>query len=189
MAESREERERHEKGRMTIVWFIILFVLLIIISLPTVTLVFFGMLPTIVAYIVDNTKQKYTTACVGGLNFCGVFPYILDLWMTSHTLDYAKDLLTDVFALLVMYGAAAFGWMIFVSIPPVVLAILNVIAQRRVATLRNNQVKIIEEWGRDVAMPDGDLTDTPLPDEKKGKDKKQKNAADLPEHKPTNAIG
>lgn len=191
MSAEDDERKRHEKGRMTIVWFILLFVLLVIISLPTVMVVFFGLLPTIVAYIVDNTEHKYTTACVGGMNFCGVFPYLLDLWMTSHTIDYAKELMTDVFVLLVMYGSAAFGWMIFVSIPPVVLAVLNVIAQRRVTTLRNNQIKIIEEWGREVAMEEDDFGN-PVADEKKKAEETPKPAAptsEQPKVKATSVIG
>lgn len=171
-------------------WFLILFVLLIIISLPTMMVLFFGMLPTIVAYIVDSTKHKYTTICVGGMNFCGVFPYLLDLWTTSHSLDYSTQLMTDVFALLVMYGSAAFGWMIFISIPPVVLSILNVIAQSRVTTLRNNQVKIIEEWGRDVSMDDDGQPLAAVDDKKTSKrTKSAASATKQPKTKATSVIG
>ena len=129
----------------------------VIISLSSVILLFFGMLPTFVAMIVDRTRQKYAAFCVGGMNFSGVFPYLLDLWAGEHTVASAMEILTNVFSLLLMYGAAGFGWMIFIAIPPVVGAFLTVMAQRRVSQLRRDQKELIEEWGEDVAVPDDDL--------------------------------
>lgn len=136
---------------MTMVGIAAALVGLVVVALPTVVLLFFGMLPTVVAYLIDRTPQKYATFCVGGMNFCGVFPYVLDLWNGFHSMANAFNILTDVFALLLMYGTAAFGWALFASIPPVVVSVLTVIAQRRVSTLRTNQRRIIEEWGEDVA--------------------------------------
>ena len=128
----------------------------LIISLPSVILVFFGMLPTLVALIVDRTNQKYAVFCVGGMNFSGVFPYLLDLWAGEHTAGSAMEILTDVFSLLLIYGAAGFGWMIFIAVPPVVGAFLTVMAQRRVSQLRRDQKELIEEWGEDVAATEDD---------------------------------
>jgi hypothetical protein len=136
---------------MTMVGIAAVLVGLVVVALPTVTLLFIGMLPTVVAYLIDRTRQKYATFCVGGMNFCGVFPYVLDLWNGIHSMSGAFRILTDVFALLLMYGAAAFGWALFASIPPVVVSVLTVMAQRRVSTLRTNQRRIIEEWGEEVA--------------------------------------
>ena len=111
---------------------------------------FFGMMPTLVARIIDRSHKHAATFCVAGMNFCGVFPYLMKLWTENHSLQGAGDILTDVFALLAMYGAAAFGWMLFVVIPPGVITFLNVMAQRRVALLRTRQREIIEEWGEGV---------------------------------------
>jgi hypothetical protein len=49
-----------------------------------------------------------------------------------------------------MLSAAAFGWLMFTFIPPVVGAFLTVLSQRRVQNLRNEQRKLIEEWGEAV---------------------------------------
>ncbi|MDP6885190.1 MAG: hypothetical protein QF830_13745 [Rhodospirillales bacterium] len=115
------------------------------------------MLPTVVAFIVDRTRQKYAVFCVGGMNFSGVFPYLLDLWAGEHTAAAAMEILTNVFSLLLMYSAAGFGWAIFIAVPPVVGAFLTVMAQRRVSQLRRDQKELIEEWGEDVAVSDDDL--------------------------------
>ena len=125
--------------------------LVVILSLPTVVLLFFAMMPAIVAFIIDRSPQKYSVYCVGGLNFCGVYPFLTDLWTGQHTVSAAADILTDVFSLLLIYSAAGFGWMIFIAVPPLVGAILTVISQRRIAQLSRIQRTLIEEWGEDVA--------------------------------------
>ncbi len=125
--------------------------ILVVVSLPTVLLLFFGMLPAIIAYIIDPSKHKASTICVGAMNVAGVFPYLLDLWTGIHSIDTVMGVLIDVFALMVMYSAAACGWMLFLAVPPVVGILLNWTAQRRIAALRARQKSIIEEWGKDMA--------------------------------------
>jgi len=140
------------------IWAIVFIFLMVVISAPTVFVVGIGMLPTLVAYLIDRSQQKYATFCVGGLNTCGVFPYLLKIWTDTHSIDAAIDIITDVFSLSVMFAAAGFGWMLFLSIPPVISAFLNVLAERRVQVLREVQRKIIEEWGNSV-------TETQAPEE------------------------
>lgn len=155
----RPQTPRQRKATATL-WAGLIAVFLIAILLPTVMILFFGMMPTIVALIIDRTQQKYASICVGAMNFCGVFPYLMKIWTGTHSINAAADILTNVFALVVMYGTAGFGWMIFSGVPPVIHAFLAVVDQRRVATLRASQRKIIEEWGEAVARPqDGSLVE------------------------------
>ncbi|MEE8394353.1 MAG: acyl-CoA synthetase [Rhodospirillales bacterium] len=132
------------------VWVSIIVVTLVIVSLPSMIILFFGMTPTIVAFIIDRSKQKSATFCVGGMNLCGVFVSLLDLWTNSHTIANAMNILTDVFALMWMFLGAAIGWMLYVSVPPVVISFLTVMSQHKVAQMRSNQKEIIEEWGESV---------------------------------------
>jgi len=140
------------KNQMTL-WLSVGFVVMVIMSLPTVMVILFGLLPSFVAFIIDRTPKKNATFCVGGINLCGVLPYIIDLWTGDNSMDGAIRILTDVFSLVVMYGAAAFGWMIYQSLPPIVATFITVLAQSRVSSLRSVQRKLIEEWGDDVATP------------------------------------
>lgn len=133
------------------------FVLVVILSLPTVLLVFFGMLPTVVALIIDRTPQRYSTFCVGGMNFTGVFPYLLDLWAGAGDVAAATEIFTNVFALMLMYTAAGVGWMLFLVIPPAVVAFLQVMAERRAAQCRSEQRHLVEEWGEDITHPASEL--------------------------------
>ena len=125
-------------------------------SLPSLIVFAVGLLPTGVAYIIDSNEQKAGTFCVGGMNLCGVFPYVMKLWTDNHSVTAATDIVSDVFTLLIMYAAAGFGWMIFIAIPPVVASFLSVMAQSRVKVLRAAQQDIMEEWGPEVAAATND---------------------------------
>ncbi len=137
-------------GQLTL-WLSIGLVVLIILSLPSVMIIFFGMLPTTVAFIIDRSKRRNASFCVAGINFCGVFPYLMDLWGGDNSMDMSIRILTDVFSLAVMYGAAGFGWMIYVTLPPVIAAFLSVMAQHKLSSLRAIQRQLMEEWGEDVS--------------------------------------
>lgn len=144
-----------------IFWSLTIFALLLIVALPTVLLLGFSMLPALVAGIIDRTEEKSATFCVGGLNFCGVFPYLLDLWFGDHSLNQAITYLTDVFTLAVMYGAAGMGWMLYLSLPPVIASFIQVMSERRLQQLRKTQKTIIQEWGEEI-ITDADLGGGPM---------------------------
>ncbi len=134
-----------------LIWFILMLGTMTILSAPTVMLVFFGLLPSIVAWIIDRSEGKYATFCVVGMNFSGIFPFLTDIWFGDHSIDAAIEIMTNPFDLMIIYGAAAFGWMLYMAVPPVITTFLTVLAQRRVTALRENQSNIIEEWGEAVA--------------------------------------
>ncbi|MBC8338549.1 MAG: acyl-CoA synthetase [Alphaproteobacteria bacterium] len=138
------------QGLRALIWGILLVGAFMLISLPTVILVFFGLLPTIVAWIVDRSDKKYAMFCVFGMNFSGLFPFLMDIWFKEHSTDAAMRILTDVFDLMVIYTAAGFGWMLYIALPPVITTFLTVMSERRVTVLKENQKTIIEEWGEGV---------------------------------------
>ena len=142
------------------IWLAIILLLVLYLSLPTVVLLAFGLIPSLVAYILDRTPQKNATYCVASLNIAGVFPFLMDLWRGSHEVGQVVTILTDVFTLLLMYGAAAFGWMVYMSVPPVIAAFRAVMEQHRLTQLKDIQRQLIEEWGEEVS---GSATEPPSP--------------------------
>lgn len=140
---------------------------MMMISLPTVILVCLGMLPTLVAWVIDRSDGKHATFCVCGLNFSGLFPFLMDVWFINHSTDMAIRILTDVFNLIIIFGAAAFGWLLYTAVPPVITTFLSVMAQHRMTILKTTQSNITEEWGEKVAstieaQPPDEMP--PLPD-------------------------
>jgi hypothetical protein len=126
-------------------------------ALPTALLLLIGMVPTVVACIVDLTPGRYACRCVGALNFAGTSPFVLRLWADSHTVPQALAIVADPFALLAMYAAAAVGWLIFHGVPGVVAALRTFNARRSAEALRARQRELVEEWGQAVtdAREDG----------------------------------
>lgn len=127
-------------------------VTLIAVAFPTLIVIGVGWMPGIATWFTDRTDQKYGFFCIGGLNLAGVFPYLLDLWWGNHNLTGAMNIITDVFALAVMYGAAMAGWFIYTVIPPMITSFMTVLSERRLSALRANQRRIVEEWGEEVTM-------------------------------------
>ena len=108
------------------IWFVIGLMTLAYISLPTVVLIFFGLMPSIVALVIDRTEGRYATFCVLGMNFSGLFPFLTDVWFQVHTTDMAIRIMTNVFNLLIIYGSAGFGWVLYMALPPVITTFLSV---------------------------------------------------------------
>lgn len=119
-------------------------------SLPTVTLLFFTMLPTMAAWASEKGPHKYAWLCVGGLNFSGVIKFLFDLWFGVHTLDEAFNLLSEANVLLWAYGCSGIGWLLYLSMPPVVSSWLSFVTDRRLASLKAAQKRLVEEWGDEV---------------------------------------
>jgi len=140
-----------KRGSMASFWPLVMVVLLLAVAGPTTLVLIVGMLPAIVAFVVDQTRHKYAPLCVTGMNFSGVFPSLLMLWLGENSFSSAIDLIVDPMMLLMMYGAAAFGWLLFIAIPPVVAAFISVMLEHRIAYLRSVQKRIVEEWGEEAA--------------------------------------
>jgi len=124
---------------------------LLVFSPATLMVAVFGLLPAIVAWTVDRSKEKAAAYSVGCLNLAGVFPYLLPVWLAGDGIGAAMNILTDALALAVMYGAAACGWVLFLSLPPAVWAVQKAVAERRVAELKADQERLVQQWGEKVA--------------------------------------
>ena len=119
--------------------------------LPTTMLLVVGMVPSLVALIVDRDPEKYAAIAVAPINFCGVLPFIITLWQRGHEMRDSVNLLSDPLNWLIMFGAAAVGWAIFFAVPPGVAALLAHRNEAEIKRLTERQEKLVEEWGPEVA--------------------------------------
>ena len=125
---------------------------LLLLALPTTMVLAIGMAPTMTAFIGDRTPGRFLTKCVAGMNFAGVIPSLYHLWSTGHDLSTAMKVITDVYAWLLMYGAAAMGWALFMGLPGAVAMFRALNAKRRIYVLTEKQKDLINEWG-DCILP------------------------------------
>lgn len=111
---------------------------------------FIGMVPALVAWTVDNDRNKYTFSTVAALNFAGVFPYMMDILLHGGNFRAIEAKLSDAIVWFVMYGAAALGWVLVWSSPVIAAAALEGLYKGRIMHLENMQKKAIEEWGTEI---------------------------------------
>jgi hypothetical protein len=123
-------------------------------SLPTILVMFVGLLPTIVAAVVERGENRYAWVCIGGLNFSGLAPWLFSLWFGHHTLEFAFDTVTNIKMLLVAFGAAGAGSALYLALPPVVSTIMSATSQHRAQGLHSTQRKLVEQWGEGVSRSD-----------------------------------
>jgi len=121
------------------------------ILMPSIILFGIGMLPTVVAYVIDRTGEKYQTITVGLLNVCGILPGLVRLWSDGQTYTSAIRIASDPFSLVIAYGAAAAGWSIYLALPLILAHYYAATTESRLRTLRRRQATLVEAWGDEIA--------------------------------------
>lgn len=109
-----------------------------------------GMVPTLVAILVDRTRNRNAARTVAYINFAGCLPWLMDYWLAGGGIERVLNIVSDPFALLIMYTAAAAGWMLYFALRPVVAAYLGVAAEIKEVQLKRRQSQIVEIWGAPV---------------------------------------
>lgn len=147
-------RKGKRGGKGNIMTFLFLILPAALVVLPTTMIMGIGLIPTLVALVVDRDPEKSAAITVGGLNFCGCMPFLIDLWKTSHTTTNALHMISDPFTWLIMYGSAAAGWFLYFTIPPLVANAEIARSEKRIEVLKKKRVELIQEWGSEVSQDD-----------------------------------
>lgn len=126
---------------------------IVISALPTAMVLAVGLVPTVVALIVDLTPGRYLARCVLGLNVAGIAPFMHSLWSGGNDMMTAVGIITDAVAWLVIYGSAALGWLMFMGFPGAVAVFQTLNAKRRIYVLQEKQNLLLEEWGDSIRSP------------------------------------
>ncbi len=130
--------------------FVLGLALLLVSSPASLVVLLAGLLPTAAACVIDRERGMPLAISVGALNSAGVFFFVLDLWLGTGGLGAAFAIVTNVFDMAVMYGMAAIGWIIHLSMPPFAASYLSVSQDMRLQKLMRHQESLIEEWGESV---------------------------------------
>lgn len=149
-AERVMEAQKMSRFGASTVLTVIMIIGMMLAAFPTFIVFAIGMLPTFVGNITQLERNSYRYIALSALNFAGVMPYILDLWIEGDKIEIALRIVTDVYALFVMYGAAALAVTVFWAAPQIAASFLTVLATRRLNALRKEQEAMILEWGADV---------------------------------------
>lgn len=151
--------------------------------LPTTIVIVVMLLPTIAAYLVDRVPGRSLALTVGLMNGAGAIPAIATLWTNGHDILAAQWVLSDLMVWLWAYGTAACGWLIFLSLPPLLHRYFTFATQSRIRGLQRRQEQLREEWGPEVTGTTEASEDFGLADKKaSGDNEAQAKAAAAKEH-------
>ena len=126
---------------------------LMIFAAPALLLFSVGVIPAMVAYVVDREPGRNATLAVAAANFAGVAPFIFELLVKGATMDRALGMLTDVFVMAVMFGTAGIGWLLVLGMPRIATVYIEVTNEAKIRQMRREQKRLVEEWGAEITVP------------------------------------
>ena len=121
-----------------------------VVFMPTTIMLFLGMLPTLVAGLVDRSGRGTKALTVGSMNLAGCTPFLLDLWTTGHTAENALSIISDPRTVIVIYCAAGIGYLIDWAMSGIVATIMIQRSGFRLKEIKRRQAELVERWGQEV---------------------------------------
>ena len=128
---------------------------LMIFAAPALFLFVVGCIPALVAFIIDREPGRNAALTVAAANVAGVAPFVVELLMRGPTMVRAMGMLSDVFVIAVMFGAAAIGWGRVIGMPKVAAVYIEVTNETKIKLMRREQQRLVEEWGEEITAPSG----------------------------------
>ncbi len=125
-----------------------------VIFMPTTILLMIGMLPTVVAAVIDRSGKGTKAITVGAMNIAGCTLYLLQLWTMGHTKENALMLISDPRNVITIYCAAGVGYMIDWMMAGIVTTIVIGKSKHRLEEIVRKQGELAARWGPEVT---GDL--------------------------------
>lgn len=147
MAPPKKKKKMSMQARV----FLVLGMLMAIVFLPTTTMLAVGMLPTIICSLVDKTRGMVRTMSVGSMNLSGCIPFIIELWGRGNDFESAFDYLVEPRTIIVMYFAAAMGYLIDWAMTGIVCSVMVEKAKARIRDIEKRHQALIKRWGEEVA--------------------------------------
>jgi hypothetical protein len=121
------------------------------IFLPTTIFLALAMLPTLVAAIADRSKRKYKALTVGAMNLAGCMPFLISLWTKGQTISGAVNLITNPQTFVVVWMAAAVGYLIDWAMSGIVMTMMMQRSAGRLKEIQKRQAELVQRWGDEVS--------------------------------------
>ncbi|HVI87099.1 MAG TPA: hypothetical protein VM659_02300 [Dongiaceae bacterium] len=129
---------------------LMLLVPLALVFFPTTAVVTTGMIPTLVALVIDGSPRRYLTITVGGLNLVGCSYFLHLLWAMPQGLSSVLVVLGSSYGWLYALLGAGCGWLLFLGMPPIIRSIAGAQAKIRLYRLNREMERMVEDWGPEV---------------------------------------
>lgn len=132
--------------------FAIGFVILIfwLVSNASAILFMFGMLPSFIAAVVDQDRERFLTKIVSIFNLIGTMPFLVDTVRNMRDSDYGWQLVLDPSTWMLIYAAAGAGWILFWVFPQLSMVYHKIRIENRLLKLNSELNQLAAEWGDEI---------------------------------------
>ena len=138
------------EGKMSRILLLLILLVLAAVLMPSAILLAVLMVPSLVVYVIDRNPHRYFTVTIGLPNFCGVLPPLMELWERGQSFDGAFSAISDPWNMMVAYGAAGLGWILYLGTPIFVSSYLSISTDGKIKAIRRYQDDLVEAWGDGV---------------------------------------
>jgi len=123
-------------------------------ALPTFIILYGGMLPTLVAFLVDNQPGRYLFRTVGVSNAAGVIPFVQSSLLYGLNAGMIVSPAGQFETWLTIYGAALGGWLLSIAVPMVWQVVFELVLDVRKRRYQVARDALAEEW--DLEAPESE---------------------------------
>ena len=143
-------KPKKKSGKFT--WILVL-VSLVMIMVFKLGFLFFviGILPSIVSFYIDATRSNLSFQTIFTCNLAGVLPFMAEMLKDGGGSGAIQAVIADTTNWLIVYSAAALGWLLVFVAPIISRAIITTLHDRQIARLERQQELLIGEWGEELA--------------------------------------
>lgn len=111
-----------------------------------------GMLPSIIAYYLDQSQHRYSFKTIFCCNLSGMLPFLARMFYYGPTSTTLQETTGNFYTWMIVFGAAGIGIMINAIGPMIARSMICKLHESQVARLQRSQKKIESEWGREVTQ-------------------------------------
>ena len=132
-------------------------IVLAVTVLPAFIVIYGGMLPTMVAFLVDDRPGRYLFRTVGVTNGAGVIPYLPGSFQFLSNSGVIVSPAANFDTWLTIYGAAIGGWFLVICVPILWQIGFEMVLQFKIRRYEQARGALAQEW--DLEEPDADSTE------------------------------
>jgi|SRR5579859_4777510 len=142
--------EAKSNKNTTLVLAVVAMMALALFERPICLLMLFALVPTMLAWLVDDTPGQSLIRTVAPLNLASSLPFAIKLWHEHNSLAQVFTFMSATFTWVALYGAAVAGWLLYYLAPAVITAVVARRIQRMREAAIERQKALKDEWGEEV---------------------------------------
>jgi hypothetical protein len=118
--------------------------------LPSAMILLIGMMPALVAALLDRAHKGAKGLTVGAMNLAGCSPFLIQLWSKGNKFDLALSIISDPRTIVVIYSAAGIGYMIDWALTGIIASFMMQSGLKRRKDILRLQDTLERRWGPEV---------------------------------------